>query len=197
MIQIGVISQLQVQPESLKHGERPFRTYDPSGLCVVPALRLTPNGIIGLQDTWQEILDIHHTDHPRSRNRQINGISFMFTTQYDTLQKRFGPHATPGIAGENILVHSEYTLSLADLTHGVLIRTDEGDILLNNIAPIAPCAPFSRFMLSMSEDPPAWLMKETLQFLENGRRGFYGLVTETAVVRTGNPVFLPTNNKPD
>ena len=48
MIVIGTVVRLQVQSDRLKPGKAPTRRYDPSPLREVPALEVSPRGVVGL-----------------------------------------------------------------------------------------------------------------------------------------------------
>lgn len=174
MRKIGEIIQLQVQVDSLKQGEKNNRYYEPAGLRTVSALRLTPEGVVGLV-AGQELSDVHHADHPESKNRTLtNGISFNFTSHYTRMQERFGAHLSQGIAGENILVATDEVFDEAAFAGGVLIQTQDGQqIQLTQVCVAEPCAPFSTFALNLDTRPPAELLKAALQFLDGGTRGFY------------------------
>ncbi len=198
MRKFGEIVRLQVQLYSLKRGERPYRIYSTDNIQVVPALKLTAKGVVGLHSGLEQ-LDVHHTDHPRSRSRGDNGISVGFTAHYGRMRQRFGDHMTVGCAGENIIVETAVPLTLDQLTNGILIQTADGQqIHLNQVAVMLPCLPFSKFSLQTA-NPPAEQLKETLQFLDNGMRGFSAVLVgetvrhelvETAVVRPGDMLFL-------
>ncbi len=198
MRKFGEIVRLQVQLDSLKRGERPYRIYSTDNIQVVPALKLTAKGVVGLHSGLEQ-LDVHHTDHPRSRSRGDNGISVGFTAHYGRMRQRFGDHMTVGCAGENIIVETAVPLTLDQLTNGILIQTADGQqIHLNQVAVMLPCLPFSKFSLQTA-NPPAEQLKETLQFLDNGMRGFSAVLVgetvrhelvETAVVRPGDMLFL-------
>ena len=187
---VGEIVRLQIQKESLKRGERPYRIYSTDNIQTVQALHLTPKGVMGRQN-GQELLDVHHTDHPRSRSRGDNGISLGFTSHYGRMRQRFGDHLTIGCAGENIIVETAVSFTLNHLTNGIIIQTADGQqIHLNQVAVMLPCLPFSKFSLQTA-NPPAERLKETLQFLDNGMRGFSAvLMGETAVVHPGDKLFL-------
>ena len=193
---VGEIVRLQIQKESLKQGERPYRIYSTDNIQVVPALKLTAKGAVGLHGGLEQ-LDVHHTDHPRSRSRDDNGISLGFTSHYGRMRQRFGDHMTVGCAGENVIMETAVSLTLDQLINGILIQTADGQqIHLNQVAVMLPCLPFSKFSLQTA-NPPADRLKETLQFLDNGMRGFSAvLVGETAVVRPGDSLFLPEWYKP-
>lgn len=191
MHKIGFVQQLQVQTASLKQGEGAQRYYDPAPLRVVPQLRVTPRGVLGLEgeSTWP---DVHHADHPTSKNKDlINGISFNFTSHYAQLQARFGAHLTWGSAGENILIAAAENFTEPTLASDLWIETVHGEpVHLAQIRVAAPCAPFSTYALASEMRPPADLLKTTLQFLDDGRRGFYCQAVSEAVVQVGATVWL-------
>jgi hypothetical protein len=55
----------------------------------------------------------------------------------------------------------------------------------------APCAPFSRFALSLDVHALPEMIKETLQFLDNGVRGFLAqLDGDEAEIQVGDAVFI-------
>jgi hypothetical protein len=190
MRDIGRVVRLQVQRDSLKKGERPERYYDPAAIVAVPALRLAAGGVWGL-DGAIELVDVHNAAHPGSKNRGDNGISVNFTGHYRRMQERFGPHLAFGRAGENILVEYEGTASLAELAGGLLVEDARGELARLDGARVAePCEPFTTFALALGERPAAAVMKEALQFLGEGRRGFYlGLGGEAREIRLGSRVF--------
>jgi hypothetical protein len=196
MREIGKIVRLQVQIDRLKRGKRPYQLYSTDNIQVVPALQLTAKGVVGLQDGSElldaHLLDAHHTDHPRSGNRGINGISLGFTAHYGRMRDRFGDHITVGCAGENVIVETAVPLTLDELAAGLVIATDDGqEIRLEQALVMLPCQPFSRFCLQAGERAPAPVMKETLQFLDNGMRGFAVVLGgETAVIHPGDKLFL-------
>lgn len=190
---IGEIEQVQIQMNCLKQGQRPNRYYDPAPLQVVSALRLTPAGAIGLLN-GQELIDVHHLAHPQSRNRGSNGLSLNFTAHYQRMSQRFGPHLQWGRAGENILVNSQQIWSLADLEQGLLILTQDGPemIKVKAVRVAAPCVEFSHYALAWDSPVPAGTLQETLQFLDNGTRGFYGQYHgEGRAIRPGDKLYLP------
>ena len=112
---LGQIVRLQLQRSSLKLGEKPNRWYDPSPLLAVDTLTLTPKGALGRTEFGEPLLDIHHADHPATRNNGTNDISVGFTGHYAAMRARFGPHLPDGIAGENILVESSGIVQASDL----------------------------------------------------------------------------------
>ena len=191
MREIGEIVRLQIQTDSLKRGERPYQIYSTDNIQVVPALKLTAKGVVGLRGGLEQ-LDVHHADHPRTGYRGDNGISLGFTAHYGRMRDRFGSHITVGCAGENVIVETAVPFTLDELTAGLIIATADGqEIRLEQVSVMLPCRPFSRFCLQAGDRAPAPVMKETLQFLDNGMRGFaVVLAGETAVIRPGDKFFL-------
>jgi hypothetical protein len=110
------------------------------------------------------------------------------------MRERFGPHLADGIAGENILVETERTFLLADLGARLAIQTVGGALLyLAELVVAAPCVEFSQFASDQAERLPPEALKATLQFLHDGRRGFYASSAgepDGAIVRAGDRVFI-------
>ncbi|PZR98124.1 MAG: hypothetical protein DLM70_17885 [Chloroflexi bacterium] len=137
------------------------------------------------------MVDVHHRDHPVSKNRTDNGISLGFTAHYDRMRAHFGRHLTEGIAGENILVQTDTPVADSDLVNGVLIVTANGKVLrLHDVQVAEPCVEFTRYALRCSCrqkcDHPA---TEGLRFLRGGMRGFYvSYAGEPALVHPGDRV---------
>ena len=188
---IGTIQVVQIQRESLKVESGSTRHYDPQPLLTVAQLRLTRNGVIGLTAAGEALIDVHHTDHPRSRNREDNYVSMGFVSHYAALRQRYGDHLTDGIAGENIIVRCDEIVAPGILGKQVVIATQSGEqIKLEDTLPIPPCEPFSRF--AANRDLTAPEMKATLQFLSNGTRGFYMRVSaefDGTVIQAGDKVY--------
>lgn len=190
MRRIGRIQFVQIQRESLKVGEGSTRSYDPTPLLTVARLQLTADGVYGIGADGTAIVDVHNTQHPRSRNREDNFISMGFTGHYAAMRARLGDHLTDGIAGENMIVACEGIITPEQLGTEVIIETQTGErIALDAVLPIPPCEPFSRFAANRSLTAPE--MKATLQFLSNGTRGFYmRIAADTAYVQAGDTVWV-------
>lgn len=192
MRQIGHVTQLQVQTAPLKQGARPNQFYDPGSLRAVGELRLSEHGVVGLADD-EELLDLHHAHHPDSRQSAgKNGISFNVTTHYAYMEARFGPHLAIGSAGENIVIACDQSFTLDELGATIVIVNSAGDsVRLGQLMVAAPCKPFSRFALELDGIIEPAMIKETLQFLDGGMRGFYcrldGKITS---IKIGDPVYL-------
>jgi hypothetical protein len=196
MREIGTIKQVQVQRSSLKAGQKPQRYYDPTPLLVVEQLRLSARGVVGIRAGGDEIIDVHNADHPQSKNRVGNGISIGFSSHYDSIRARYGDHLWDGCAGENILIEVEAgrIFTLPDLGNRIAILSEAtGELIyLSDLQVAAPCVEFSRFAANFGMPLPAEQQKAALQFLHEGRRGFYAtFASETgqAIVQAGDRVF--------
>lgn len=172
---IGPIVRLQVQEASLKVGEPRRQRYEPAALRSVPALTLSEAGVRGWTETGEPVDDVHHRDHPASKNRGgSNGVSICFTAHYDAIRQRFGEHLHDGLAGENILIATDQWLSEDDLGEGIIIETAHGPIRLSEIIVATPCVEFTRYAMRYPEDArPDRTVAEALRFLDAGTRGYY------------------------
>lgn len=198
MRQIGQVKQVQVQRTRLKLGEKPHRFYDSSPLLVTAKLLLTPRGVIGVTAEDEQMVDVHNAAHPDSRNAGMNGVSFGFTSHYQAMRERFGRHIIDGCAGENILIAAEKEFALEALGGRLALQAQENGALayLEALAVAAPCVEFSHFALDDALIPlPAEILRETLIFLDYGRRGFYATFTseEPFLLQAGDKVFVEEN----
>ena len=183
---IGAIIRLQAQRASLKVGQRPWQRYDPAPLLPAVALTIAEGGATGHLESGEVVMDVHHRDHPASKNRHgHNAISVGFTSHYAAMRARLGERLTDGLAGENLLVASDGFISEDDLRGGLLIETAGGWVRLSGARVAEPCAPFSRYLLGRPAAGRA--LSETLAFLRGGMRGYY-------VVYHGPPVMLHTGD---
>ncbi len=199
MREIGRIKRLQVQRSRLKLGEKPDRYYDPAPLLPVSRLLLMAKGVIGVTADGEQIIDVHNADHPETRNvNGCNGISIGFSSHYAAMRDHFGVHLIDGIAGENILVETGARQSLADLERGVAIQSAAAGqmIYLKDLLVATPCVEFSRFAATgiTGMVPPLanTELKEALQFLDAGQRGFYATLAEAqepVAIQAGDSVF--------
>jgi hypothetical protein len=190
---IGTIVRLQVQESSLKVGDKP-RRYDPAPIRPVPAVSISSAGVLGLAENGETVLDVHHHDHPMSKNRGgENGISLGFTGHYRAMRQRFGQHLADGIAGENILVEADRQFQVEELATGVVVEGNSGRRLeLRPVIVAAPCVEFSRYAMRFPDGArPDATVTEALRFLDEGMRGFYATyVGEPVVVKVGARVFV-------
>jgi hypothetical protein len=189
--EIGYIELLQIQLGRLKQGEKPDLFYDPAALRTVPALRLTPKGVIGLVGD-EELLDVHHVDHVYSKDRSSSGISLNFTSHYEKMRNRFSEHLASGCAGENILVMTDEVFSIDEIASGLIIQAKTGDLVrLEQMRVATPCVSFSQYALGQEFQAASDTLKQALQFLDGGTRGFYcECAGDPVVVRPGDKVFL-------
>lgn len=192
---LGKIVRLQIQPASLIVGEKPNRRYDPGPLLPVKQLTLTTLGAIARSDEGEPILDVHHTQHPITRNvDNSNPLSVNFTSHYEMLKAEYGGHLWNGCAGENILVDTFARLTLDKLASGMAIKRQNGGevIWLRETLVAHPCRPFSGYVMGGSEAS----VKEALQFLDNGMRGFYCQLADvrhdqSVTISIGDMVLIP------
>ena len=195
--EIGSIARLQIQRSSLKVGQKPYRVYDMSPLLAVERASVTSGGIVALLPDDQTMIDVHHAHHPDSQNAGPNSISIGFTPNYARIRERFGGHMTDGCAGENILIETGESITLGDLKRGLAIHCGAVDAMLwlGAIMVAQPCVEFSRYTLRMPHaERGSAEIKEALQFLEGGVRGFYVTPAnhgEPLIVSVGDRVFLP------
>jgi len=196
MREIGQITHIQVQRSALKVENGAQDYYDPTPLVKVESLLLSPQGIVGITTDGSQVMDIHHEHHPHSRNHKgLNGISLGFTSHYQAMRSKLGEHMVDGIAGENILVESDAPLALGDLGGRLAIQTQHTGqfIYLSGLIVAAPCVEFSLFVANHGMPLPAAQLKETLQFLDGGTRGFYARVEDlpaAVTVQAGDRVFI-------
>ncbi len=171
---IGPIIQLQIQLGPLKVGEKGAKRYLTDPITVVPRLQLTRDGVAGLED-GREVLDAHHRAHPLRKNDDGgHGVSVGFTSHYRDMQARFGAHLAVGCAGENIIVEAARRLEPTEVAAGFMILDPSGREKgrLVDLAVAHPCKPFTGFALRNAAVAPE-VFKESLQFLDEGMRGFY------------------------
>lgn len=186
---LGPIVRLQIQRASLKSGERPTRIYDPAPLLAVARLALGPDGALGSPPdqagAW--MVDVHHRAHPRTKNEDgLHGISVGFTAHYHAMRERFGAHLVPGRAGENLIVKTEARVRLGDVAGGLaILAPDQSERVRLRVLQVArPCRPFTGWALGRTVEPA--VLKESMQFLEDGMRGYYCVGEGTGIVEVGD-----------
>src|SRR5205814_6249091 len=91
------------------------------------------------------------------------------------MRDRFGERITLGCAGENIIVETEQRIAFEDLARGVVLLAPEGPELarLEVLQVAEPCRPFTGWALGGVVE--ARVLKESLQFLEGCKCGYYCL----------------------
>ena len=200
---IGTIVRLQIQRASLKTGDKPDRRYDPAPLLAVDRLQVTPDGVLGaapaaalspggeraLIDAW--IVDVHHRAHPATKNEDgLHGVSVGFTSHYEAMRARFGARLETGCAGENIVVAAGRRFAFADLERGLLIQRQDGEevVRLRVLQVAHPCRPFTGWALGRLVEPEE--LKASLQFLDEGMRGFYCAGVGAGTVSIGDELVV-------
>ena len=177
---LGRVVRLQIQRSKLKLGEKPNRVYDPAPLLSVDELTLTPEGALTRMPDGGLLIDVHHPAHPDTRNLdRTNDLSVGFTSHYAAMRERYGEHLVDGCAGENILIETAGRVTQADIAGGLVIQPAKGGqaVRLQVVRHAPPCREFSGYA-SRSSEPDE--IKDALQFLDAGLRGFYCAL--------GNPV---------
>ena len=184
------IVRLQVQRGPLKIGRAPLRRYEPSALISVTSIKAGPRGVHGVTDDGELVLDVHHQDHPHSRDRKGHaGVLFMGTGDYVALRKRYGDHVIDGIAGETILLDAPDGLAGRDLPHSATVTTQAGPLRLTAVRPADPCVEFSRFCLVRAVSPVVDdAVKQTLIDLDGGARGYRSIAVEEGTISIGDSV---------
>src|SRR6266480_1060435 len=188
---IGTITRLQIQRDSLKRGDKPARVYDPAPLLSVPALNVTPDGALGGTPDGMWIVDVHHRDHPRTKNDDgLHGISLGFTSHYDAMREHFGNRVEMGCAGENIIARADRRFTYEELADGVAILAPDGTqrVRLRILEVAHPCRPFTGWALGKTVEPEE--LKKHLQFLDGGMRGFYCVGEGTGMVSLGDHIAI-------
>ena len=189
MRELGRIAHLQIQRSSLKTGEKPNRVYDPARLLTVAHLAIGPDGVLGQADDGAWLVDVHHRAHPHTKNEDgVHGVSLGFTSHYAAMRDRFGNRITVGCAGENIVVETEGRITFEELERGVALLGEGGSELarLEVLQVAHPCRPFSGWALGGTVESD--VLKDTLQFLDDGMRGFYCQGVRSGIVAVGDRV---------
>ena len=189
MRELGRIVRLQIQRSSLKTGEKPTRVYDTSPLLAVDRLAVGPDGVLGQGDGGAWLVDVHHRAHPQTKNEDgAHGVSLGFTAHYGEMRDRFGDHITIGCAGENIIVETAGRVTPADMACGVALLGNDGRELARlEVLDVAhPCRPFTGWALGARVE--AAVLKEQLQFLDGGTRGYYCRGLAAGIVSLGDRV---------
>src|SRR6266699_5640638 len=138
------------------------------------------------------MVDVHHRAHPETKNEDgVHGVSLGFTSHYGLMRERFGARITLGCAGENIIVETTGRIAVEDLDAGVALLAPDGRELarLEVLQVAHPCRPFTGWALGGTVE--AQVLKEHLQFLDDGMRGFYCRATGNGIVAAGDRLVLP------
>lgn len=184
---IGRLVLLQVQRTTLKTGIKPNRTYDPTPLLHVPRAAVSPDGVMGWGDRDAWVVDIHHRAHPSTKNDDgVHGVSVGFTSHYRAMRERFGDLVDLGCAGENLIAETEVMITADEITRGLVVTGPDGaeKVRLTVLKPAEPCRPFTAW--AQGKQVESAVLKENLQFLQNGMRGFYLQAEGSAVLEVGD-----------
>src|SRR5256885_949036 len=132
-----------------------------------------------------------HRAHPETKNEDgVHGVSLGFTSHYALMRERFGECITLGCAGENIIVETTGRIAVEDLDVSVALLAPDGRELVRlDVLQVAhPCRPFTGWALGGTVE--ADVLKEQLQFLDGGTRGYYCRGVGSGIVALGNLVVL-------
>jgi hypothetical protein len=191
MREIGRIVRLQIQRSSLKTGNKPDRVYDPAPLLSVPRLAVGTDGALGSANDGSWVVDIHHRHHPSTKNEDgQHGISVGFTSHYEAMQKRFGGQIVVGCAGENIIAETTRRLAYDDVAAGLVVLDQDGRELARfAVLQVAhPCRPFTGWALGKRVESE--VLKEHLQFLDAGMRGYYCSAEGPGIISVGDRLVV-------
>jgi len=137
------------------------------------------------------LVDVHHRAHPCTKNEDgVHGVSLGFTSHYALMHERFGERITLGCAGENIIVETTGRITVEDLDAGVALLAPDGRELVRlDVLQVAhPCRPFTGWALGGTVE--ADVLKEQLQFLDGGTRGYYCRGIGSGIVALGDLVVV-------
>jgi hypothetical protein len=182
------IVRLQVQRSPLRTGRAPMRSYDPASLASVTSIRVDSRGAYGITADGEVIMDVHHQDHPQTRDPKGRaGVLFIGTGDYRVLRKRYGDHVIDGMAGETMLVDAPDGLASLDMPDTVTVLTADGPLELHGIRDAAPCVEFSRYCLREAPSPVVDdAVRQALIDLDYGSRGYRAIASRVATVAIGD-----------
>ena len=193
---LGVVKLVQLQPNGLIIKKDGGYFYDESRRVEVPKLIINSKGIEATTPEGDHVIDIHHLDHPDKEYDDDDLVCIGFSSHYDKMKERFGDHLVYGTAGENIIIEYPGEIWLEDLEGQIGFENQDTRqmLVLEDVLVAAPCEEFSHFAAQSQEEKlPAGELKEILQFLSDGRRGFLMVLKdgqEEGVVRPGDKVFV-------
>jgi hypothetical protein len=199
--ELGKVKLVQVQPSGLIIETPKGDFYDVSRRLEVDKLVIAKLGVEAVTTDGERVLDIHHVNHPDKAYDNDDLVCVGFTSHYDAMRERFGDHLKDGTAGENIIIEYDQEVWLDDLGSQLVIENPEtgARVTLDVLKFAAPCEEFSHFAAnSQDKRLPAEELKDTLQFLGSGRRGFLLVADngqEDATVQAGDRVFAIYDDK--
>jgi hypothetical protein len=186
------IVRLQVQRGPVKVGRAPLRSYRPEAIVPVERIVAGPRGVQGVTTDGEEVIDVHHQDHPQSRDRRGRaGVLVMGTGDYVALRARYGEHVVDGIAGETVLVDAPAGLARLGLPPVATVFTADGPLELHDVREADPCVEFSRFCLRQEPSPVVdAAVRQALVDMDHGARGYRSIAASAATIRLGDVVSL-------
>ena len=101
---LGTVKLVQVQPDGMRISTPEGKIFDPTRRIEVEKIEITAEGISAETPGGGQILDIHHTAHPKTHFRAGNSVSIGFTAHYHAMRSRYGAHIVEGSAGENVII---------------------------------------------------------------------------------------------
>ena len=184
---LGTVVGLFVQRQPLKQGRAPLREYRTDDIVAVPTLTVTADGVIGHPADGEPILDVHHRQHPASRDRKgTAGVSVLATADHEWLRERYGAHLADGATGCTVLVDGP-ALAGRDLSAGLEIHGPDGVLAVELVRVAEPCVEFSRFCLGEPPSPTVSdAVRQALVDLDDGRRGHRGRAVGTGRIALGD-----------
>src|SRR5579862_8915520 len=188
---VGPVIRLQIQRAPLKTGVKGDRIYNPAPILAVEQLVIAPDGAFGLDREHGWIVDVHHRAHPDTRNADgLHALTLGFTSHYAAIGERFGRQVALGCAGENIIVDAAARFTLADFASGIaVLGADGAERLRFDVRAVAhPCRPFTGWLSGGLTE--AQVLKENLQFLDDGMRGFRLAGHATGLVTLGDQLAV-------
>ncbi len=173
---LGRITRIQVHRRRVKVGTM----YWPEVLAPVERGAIDAGGMTGWDgEAW--LLDVHHVAFPMAREKPPRALSIGFTAHYDLMRERYGERAAEGVAAENIIVETDHRVGLEDVAAGLVIQTESGsNIELVGPSVAQPCRQFTSYLLGLPEMALREQIRDELEFLGEGMRGFVMAAPEVA-----------------
>ena len=125
MHDLGRVKLVQIQPSGLIIDTPSGGFYDVSRRVEVDRLFIAPKGISATLPEGENVLDIHHIDHPDKAYDNDDLVSVGFTSHYEAMRTRFGEHMVDGAGGENIIIEYDEEVWLEDLGQLMEIENSE------------------------------------------------------------------------
>jgi hypothetical protein len=186
---LGTVGRLQIHRAAVKADQ----VYDPAPLVAVDEASFDAGGMAGWDGSaW--VLDNHHSSHPAAVVSPRRSVSVGFSAHYAAMRKRFGDSVVPGVAAENIIVHTDELMDIGRLGSGLEVRPESGEVLsLRDPLVAAPCCEFTSHLLGLEQLGSRAELADDLAFLSDGMRGFvFGTanIDQPILVTVGDPVYL-------